>query len=601
MKRISKKHNLKKMLFLMTSSLIFFSVTVISTVGAYRYRHYFIEQAANKTQELVEQLAINTSSYIDELSRLSLSPYYSQEIMDLLEDKSDSPADKLNKKREIEGYLREVMTIPRKEILRVYILSDDVYASTRTSHTTSPYNNYQSEEWYKNAMSSNKIVFLPVQKENEGGYTLSVFSLVRRLNSLSGSNDALGVIRVDANYSGISQVMDSVEISPDGALFIYDENGNVIYRNEKILNDISEDQLINTMLVSPGKGFINVGNNDFLLNSSPIIATDWYIGMITSKSYIKKETIPIWTFSIILAFVCAIIGLLLTALYVNLAIKPVEDTIKVMETARGGDLNVRAPSSSISEIDYLNSTFNTMLKEIGEMIEHDKLLTQKIYEAKYLQKKAQYDSLYQQIQPHFLFNTLSTISLLIKSNKHNDAVMAINELSILLRGMINTDREISLQSEINIAQSYLALQSRRHDDLTYSISEEKEINHILIPAMTIQPLIENAIIHGCEPKCAPTHIALLIKKESDYAMITVSDNGVGMTAELTEQLTCLMNGSSDAKEVSDSRSVGLSNISERLRLKFGNSLHFQIESEENKGTKVTMAIPLTNYNGGIYG
>lgn len=601
MKGTGKKHNLKKMLFLMTSSLIFFSVTVISTVGAYRYRRYSVEQTAKKTQELVEQLAINTASYIDELSRLSLSPYYSKEVMDLLEDKSDSPAEKLNKKREIEGYLREVMTIPRKEILRVYILSDDIYASTRTSHTTSLYNNYQSEEWYKNAMDSNRIVFLPVQKENEGGYTLSVFSLVRRLNSLSGSNNALGVIRVDANYSGISQVMDSVEIPSDGALFIYDENGNVIYRNDKILKDISEEELIKSMLVSPSKEFINVETTDFLLNSSPVLGTDWYIGMTTSKSYIQKETTPIWTFSIILAFVCAIIGLLLTVLYVNLAIRPVEDTIKVMEEAKGGNLNVRAPSSSISEIDYLNSTFNTMLKEISEMVEHDKLLTQKIYEAKYLQKKAQYDSLYQQIQPHFLFNTLSTISLLIKSGKHEEAVMAINELSILLRGMVNTDREISLQSELNIAQSYLALQSRRHDNLTYSITEDKELSHILMPAMTIQPLIENAIIHGCEPKLAPTHISLIVKKDGNFANIKVSDDGVGMSGELTNQVTALLNGSAGDTVASDSRSVGLSNISERLRLKYGSSLQFQIESEENKGTTVTIKIPLTNYNGEIYG
>lgn len=589
---INREHSLKTRLFLTTMLLIFGSVALISTVGALWYRQYSVSRTAKQNQALVEQLSINTASYIDELSRLSLAPYYNQTIMQLLDSNPSDLPSKLNKRREIEGFLREVMTIPRKEILRVYIMSDDVYASTRTSHGLPDDTDYINESWYQSALSQNNIIFLPVQKETVGGYTLSVFSLVRRLNSLNGDNLPIGVIRVDANYSGISQVLDSVEISPGCALFIFDDSANIIY-SHNLLSDVQTAGEI-LSYAQNGITYYRCGSTDYLLNTVPISGTDWHICNITSKTVILKETSPILTFSLVLAGICSLLGMIVTALSVGAMTKPINDTISVMTKAQEGDLDVQAPESKLSEINYLNSTFNTMLTRIKETIEHNTRLIQEMYEARYLQKKAQYDSLYQQIQPHFLFNTLSTVSLLVKSGKDTDAIAAIDDLSLLLRGMVNTDREIPMQNEIKITTSYLRLQARRHDNLTYTIAEDPVLNNIHVPAMTVQPLVENAIIHGCEPKCAPAHIDISTFFDGKYAVITVSDNGVGMNPEQCNTVADLLTHPDMLGETIDSRSVGLANIAQRLKLMYGDKCSFKLTSEINKGTIVKICIDVSD-------
>jgi len=122
-----KRYHLKTRLLAVISLLIFSSVVLVSTIGFMRYSDDLLEQTATQTQQLIEQIALNTGNYINDLSRLCMSPYYSERIMSLLASSPTEASDKLEKRRSIENYLREVMTIPRKDILRVYILTDEIF------------------------------------------------------------------------------------------------------------------------------------------------------------------------------------------------------------------------------------------------------------------------------------------------------------------------------------------------------------------------------------------------------------------------------------------------------------------------------------------
>ncbi len=198
-----KRYQLKTRLLAVISLLIFGSVVLVSTLGFMRYSEDLLDQTATQTQQLIEQIALNTGNYINELSRLCMSPYYNERIMGLLASSPENSTDQLEKRRTIENYLREVMTIPRRDILRVYIFSDEVYYSTRTSHTLGYSPGYESEAWYQEALSTPQSVFMPARVESNGSYYITIFSMAQRLRSLSDSSQTLGVIRVDANYSGI--------------------------------------------------------------------------------------------------------------------------------------------------------------------------------------------------------------------------------------------------------------------------------------------------------------------------------------------------------------------------------------------------------------
>ncbi|MCR5031362.1 MAG: sensor histidine kinase [Lachnospiraceae bacterium] len=591
MRNRGKRSNLKRQLVVSITALLFTSVIIVSLAGSLWYQNHFIRTAAEKTESIVEQIALNTGLYIDELSRLSMAPYYNADIMNLLDTNPQAAAEKLSKKRTIEGYLREVMTIPRKEILRVYIISDDIYYTTRTSHSISLHSDYASEDWYRKALESTDLIFLPVQTETESGYTLSVFSLVRQLRSLRADNHTIGVIRVDADYTGISEVLNPVELNNNSALYMLDDSGNVIYQRSSLPEAIDPELLSRNLTFENGIENLTLNGSGYIVNSQNIEGTNWYVVEITSRSQLLKEAAPIRIFSLILAILCSVMGLVFSVLYVRTFLQPINTTIGVMQRSQGGDLSLRAPECDVEEINYLNETYNDLLDQIQRTMEGNRRLTKKIYEAKYLQQKAEYDSLCQQIRPHFLFNTLNTISLLIKTRQDAEALKAIDELSVLLRGMVNADSEISLLSELHITESYLSLQSRRHEKLSYSIRVDKELHKLLLPAMTIQPLVENAIIHGCEPKATGTHISITADYAPPYAVFCISDTGMGMPKETLDQLkTHLFTDSDTSTETSG---VGVTNIAKRLKLKYGEPLQFEIDSVPDKGTTITIHIPLT--------
>lgn len=591
MSRNRKRYHLKTRLLAVISLLIFSSVVLVSTIGFVRYSDDLLEQTATQTQQLIEQIALNTGNYINDLSRLCMSPYYSERIMGLLASVPEDAVDKLEKRRSIENYLREVMTIPRKDILRVYILTDEIYYSTRTAHPIDFSIDYQKESWYQEALGTANTVFIPAQVEINNGYTITIFSMVQRLRSLSDSSQTLGVIRVDANYSGIRDVLDDVQLFEKSGLFIIDSANSVIYQHSTLPGALSLAEVFSTAQNGASPMRVPLGRETYIINTQPVKDTDWTIVAVNAQSSLMQNVAAARQFTILLAFICALVGLLVTILFVRSFVKPINDTVEVMRTAQGGDLSVRAAEHRAEEIAYLNRSFNELLHRISEMIERDAELTKEKYEAEYLQKIAQYDALYNQIRPHFLFNTLSTVSLLVKSGRYSDAISSIDELSILLRGMVNTDRDITLSAELKIAQCYLSLQERRHDDLTYQIELDPALADCRIPALTIQPIVENALIHGCEPRIGSSHIAISVFAEGGDAVICVSDNGIGMEpAQLSALLGAILDRTHPPRQA-EGRSVGLVNIAQRLKLKYGERTAISIESTRDVGTSVTIRVP----------
>lgn len=583
-----KHYKLKNRLFAVIAVIVFIFVFLVSLVISNQYSDHLIRQTTAQVQQIINQVALNTGNYISELSRLCLSPYYSDQVMHALETTPATRADLLEKQRTIENYLREVMTIPRKDILRVCILSDNAYSSSRTGYSAAYVTDYRGTDWYRDATESPTSIFLPVQIEAHGNYKVSIFSMALRLQSLSDFDRTVGVIRVDANYSGIQDVLDQVELTDKDNLYILDSSGHIVCKRSNASLNINTAEILSS--VSLEDPVIKTQNDRYLLNTQNIDGTDWKVVSVISEKELMRDINNARKAAILLAALCSGISLLFTAWFAHSFTKPLDETIQVMTQARNGDLSVRAGDSRAYEISYLNNTFNDLLQTTTDTMEHNAHLSKEMFEAKYLQKKAQYDSLYNQIRPHFLFNTLSLISLLIKGNRSKEAVESIDELSILLRGMVNADQENTIERELKITESYLRLQEKRHDSLSFYIDYDPEIVSFAVPAMTIQPVVENAIVHGCEPCQYETKIWVSAKDTGDYITLSVQDNGIGMSAEQLQALRESLNDPSRETETAEKRSVGLLNIIERLQLRF-DTYTFDIDSAPGKGTTVTLRIP----------
>lgn len=575
----------------MISVLILISVSAATILSDRSYRNDLIAQSTQSTRQLLEQLSINLDTYIDELFRLCLSPYYNKRVMEQLESTPTTAAEKLNKQRIIEDYLAEVMTLPRSDILRASIFSNGVYSSSKT-RISAAMDGYSKEAWYQQALSSRTAVFLPAHHEGERRGSLEVFSVVQRINSMSNSANPVGVIRVDANYQGIKAVCDRAGIQVGGALFIWDDAGNQMYSN----NQTGQAEL--AAALNPSHPFesdvedfsFRLADKEYLVHSQRLRTTDWRIIDIHSMYVLTAAAESARNKALAFALLCAVLGVAVSIPLVKVFLRPMFHITQLMHTAQSGDLTVRAVSGGHDEFSYLADSFNTMLAQIQEQTARNDLLTRQIYEARYLEKEAQYTALCNQIQPHFLFNALNTIHLLIKTDQSEEAVQSIAMLATLLRGMVSAGREISLCAEMKLVESYLSLQQKRYRGLQYALPDVTEWETYLLPALTIQPIVENALVHGCEPKRGGAKIIVTLEETADALLLRVRDNGLGMEEEKERCLQEALAQSTIDPEKQEG-GVGLVNIARRVKLRFGPEYGLHFETKMGQGTCVTLRLP----------
>lgn len=585
------KGSVKQKLFLMISVLILVSVSAATILSDRSYRNDLIAQSTQSTRQLLEQLSINLDTYIDELFRLCLSPYYNKRVMEQLESTPATAAERLNKQRIIEDYLTEVMTLPRSDILRAYIFSNGVYSSSKT-RVGSALDGYSKEEWYQQALSSHTAVFLPAHHEGAGRGALEVFSVVQRINSMSNSSNPVGVIRVDANYQGIKAVCDRAGIQAGGALFIWDDAGNQMYSN----NQTGQAELAAALNTShPFESNIEdfsfrLEGQEYLVHSQRLRTTDWRIIDVHSMHVLTAAAESARNKALAFALLCAVLGVAVSIPLVRVFLRPMFHITQLMHTAQSGDLTVRAVSGGHDEFSYLADSFNNMLAQIQEQTARNDLLTRQIYEARYLEKEAQYTALCNQIQPHFLFNALNTIHLLIKTDQSEEAVQSIAMLATLLRGMVNAGREISLRAEMKLVESYLSLQQKRYRGLQYTLPDVTAWETYLLPALTIQPIVENALVHGCEPKRGGAQITVTLEETAEALLLCVQDNGLGMEEEKERHLQEALTQSTFDPEKQEG-GVGLVNIARRVQLRFGPEYGLRFETKRGQGTCVTLRLP----------
>ncbi|MGB8450711.1 MAG: histidine kinase [Anaerocolumna sp.] len=595
-----KDWNFKKKLLTIISALIIAIVILISILNYVLYSRNYTRQTVNQTQQIIEQIGINVDTYLNELFRLNLSPYYNDEIMSALDTKYTTDIDNLNKKRVIESFLASVMTLPRSEILRVYILTDDnLYSYTRTPYDMENYNDYKNTTWYQQALLSSTPVFIPIHSEKVfGDKPIQIFSIAQRLRSKEDNSNVLGVIKVDANYTGIKSICDQVQLKEKGSLYIIDSNKNIVYENNKLDNK----DIINEISISSydhdGDFIETLGSEKYIINTSSIKSADLKVIAINSYDELNRNARTIRNVTMFLALLCMLLALLILVVFVQNFFKPLFNIIRSMKQIQNGDLSVQVEAKNNDEIGYLARSFNKMILHLIEILDKNTQLVKEVYESKYLQKEAQYNILCSQIKPHFLYNTLNTISLLIKCEDTEGAVQGIDKLSYFLRGIMNADKNISLSTELEIVGSYLGIQKARYgDNLTYEINISPSYSNYLIPALTLQPIVENAIIHGCEMKRGKSKIQIYSSSNETYFYIKVIDNGIGIESTKLNSLNSKLSNitsmeGTNPESISITESVGLINVNKRIKLKYGDDYGLHIDSSKSEGTRVVLTLPL---------
>ena len=285
----------------------------------------------------------------------------------------------------------------------------------------------------------------------------------------------------------------------------------------------------------------------------------------------------------------AAIFVLITALsyYIPLSItRPIRKLSEVTDQVAKGDLTVRSDVRSGAEVSVLSDSLNTMIDKIDELLEQVKKEQIRL-------RKAEFELLQSQINPHFLYNTLDAIVWLAEAGEQKKVVSMVGSLSDFFRTSLNQGKDIiTIKEELQHSRSYLEIQQMRYQDiLNYEIHVPEELHRYLIPKITIQPLVENALYHGLKNKRGLGRIVISGRKEEDFLILQIEDNGIGMRKERLDQVKEGMN----QKIPTEKDIYGLYNVNERIRLNFGEKYGLSIESTYGEGTVVSIILPYVDH------
>ena len=281
--------------------------------------------------------------------------------------------------------------------------------------------------------------------------------------------------------------------------------------------------------------------------------------------------------------VVLIVIITVAAVLISLGIiKPVRELYNATQKVARGDFAARARVRTTDEIAELAESFNAMAGNMQGMI-------RKIKEDEQKMRRTDLRLLQEQINPHFLYNTLDTIVWLIEGDETNQAVNMVVTLSDFFRQVLSKGKElITIREEEQHIRSYLEIQSvRYHDILEYDIQIDQALYDYRILKLTLQPVVENALYHGIKYKRAKGYIHVNGETDGDLIRLTVRDNGAGMEVEELEELRKEIGRPCKETE----RGFGLANVNERIHMYFGNQYGISIRSVKDKGTIVEIMIP----------
>ena len=304
-----------------------------------------------------------------------------------------------------------------------------------------------------------------------------------------------------------------------------------------------------------------------------------------------------WTLRVFSFVFIILVGVLLLLSYhiPRTITQPIRKLCEVTDQVARGDLSVRANVSGGVEVSNLSSSLNVMIDKINELVEQ-------VREEQTSLRKAEFQVLQSQINPHFLYNTLDAIVWLAEAGDEKRVVSMVGSLSDFFRTALGQGRDIvTVREEIQHVRSYLEIQQVRYQDiLEYEILIPKELEEYMIPKITIQPLAENALYHGIKNRRGIGKITIRGIRQQDGFLIRVTDSGVGMDEERLEQVRAGLKRGYDTDNEYDTTAVGpsdggsmygLYNVNERIRLHFGKEYGIQIDSQAGVGTTVDVHLP----------
>jgi len=556
------------------------------------------ERINNYSRQIIQMTAERIGSKLADIEAYSIETAYSEQVQAYM-DRPDGMSDweytrLLNRIRQDFG----IKISRQNEDFVVSILYPDQSQTIIYGDPALPFVMQQDKQafLYESAMSQNGTTFLmPLpedmhlaniwyQRIRQTG-NIHAIMMARSIKTLY-RGEIKGVLAIRISERFINQLYNTVNLGTGSHSFLMDGTGQIYASSDGYLSPDSpgENGLIHAVITgSAGAGGQSQtwsdGRTEFLVYSSTVPGFELYFVSLLPVNYINAELNQ--TTLEILAVMIVIVGVLLV-LSTTLAwvmANPLMKLIKGMHAARKGNLAVSVGTSSIREVEEVSTNFNEMMDEINRLLINikDKEKQKRIAEIKALQA---------QINPHFLANTLNTARWMATIQGAHNIEDLVGSLIQLINASIGArDDQIPIQEELENIKSFLRIQEYRYFDkfkVQYQI--DPEILDCLIPRLLLQPLVENALVHGIAPVEGQGMLVIRGLIEDETIRLQVTDNGAGISAERLAEIE-------QGLKPTNQHGIGISNVQDRIRLNFGDRYGLSIKSVPDLYTTCEITLP----------
>lgn len=406
------------------------------------------------------------------------------------------------------------------------------------------------------------------------GYYPWVVSIVRPVPD----NAAARWLSVDLSFTELAATISNVGIGQHGYCYLMDERGNMVYHPQQQLLYAGLKKEEAGRLACLGDGTYVADTVIYSVQRVP--NSPWrvvgvsYIDETVNESFWQMVRIAVATAALI--FVAALaVGWVLSRL-LSRPLQQLENAMEAFE--QDADHFAFHAVRGTREVQNLSDSFGHMVGRIQQLMTT-------VREEEIDLRKTELKALQAQINPHFLYNTLDSIAWMCERGKNADAVQMVHALARLFRISISRGHElIPIEKELQHAEAYLQIQKYRYkNQFTYHFTVDEGCLHCLCNKITLQPIIENAIVHGLDLMVDAGHIEITVRPDGGDILLIVADDGIGMEPE---QVAALLQN-----EPSDRTGIGVKNVNDRLRIYFGPEYGLSITSAPYEGTTVTIRTP----------
>lgn len=401
------------------------------------------------------------------------------------------------------------------------------------------------------------------------------------------SLEDIGTVVIYVKPDLLDQVFWEAATLKQGDILLVNQQGHIVFsKSGGHIGERTEFPFLSDSYKTNGKGYYidQYAGEKSLITYSPSHNKDWFLVAITPSKLISAESVPIRNLALILGLISLVSAFLFDRFFVRRMVRSIISAVNGMKRVKQG-IFVPIPSHNVAEdeTDLLIDGFNRMSTQIQELIGQ-------VETEQARKKEAELQALVAQINPHFIYNSLESINSMAVLQGNKDISKMVVSLGKLLRISISEHHElIPLSMELEHVQHYMRIQKFRFEEkFDYGIELPNELRHYVTQKLIVQPIVENALYHGIEPMEESGLISIRVSEDSEDIVIDVEDNGPGFDPETLMKLW-----NSDPGQLKKYREngVGLKNVHERLRIRFGSRYGLMICSSPGYGSLIRIRIP----------